>query len=109
MIQFSQTAIKELKRLRAKQLPAQPVVRLALQTGGCADWIYVIQFDSHTQADDVLLEYGDIKVIVAPEILPKLTGTTIDYAEDLMGGNFRFTNPNASQTCGCGISFSTDA
>jgi iron-sulfur cluster assembly protein len=109
MIQLSQTALKELKRLQAKQPSMHATVRLMLQPGTCAAWTYDLQFEGKPQADDTLFEYGDMRVAVSAQALPKLTGLTIDYAEDLMGGSFRFINPNASQTCGCGISFSTAA
>ncbi|MBD0267684.1 MAG: iron-sulfur cluster assembly accessory protein [Cyanobacteria bacterium Co-bin8] len=109
MIQLSQAAIKELKRLQTKQLSLQSVVRLSLQPGTCAAWSYAIQFENKPQADDTFFEQGDVRIVVAHDALSKLTGLTIDYAEDLMGGSFRFVNPNASQTCGCGIAFSTEA
>lgn len=109
MIQISQTALRELKRLQSKQRTLQSVVRLDLQAGGCADWTYVMQFEQQPGPDDTLLEYGEVRVAIASTILSHLDSLTIDYAEDLMGGSFRFVNPNASQTCGCGTSFSTNA
>lgn len=109
MIQLSQAALKELKRLQAKQLPAQPVVRLSIVPGGCAGWRYVLQFDSEPQSTDSCWEYGDVRVVAHQAVLSDVDGITVDYAEDLMGGSFRFINPNAAHTCGCGISFSTSA
>jgi iron-sulfur cluster assembly protein len=84
------------------------LVRLSLQPGGCATWIYAMKFEKQSQPSDALFEYGHFKVAVDPEILPHVTGMTIDYSEDLMGGSFRFVNPHAKQTCGCGHSFSVE-
>lgn len=108
MIQLSQAALKELKRLQAKQLPLQPVVRLSIVPGGCASWRYILQFDNEMQSTDCCWEYGEVRVVVAQTILSDVDEITVDYAEDLMGGSFRFVNPNATHTCGCGISFSTN-
>ncbi|HEY9760898.1 MAG TPA: iron-sulfur cluster assembly accessory protein [Trichocoleus sp.] len=107
MIHISQAALKELKRLQAKQRAIKPLVRLDVQQGGCSQWSYVIKFDTQPHSEDNLVEYGDLRVVISQAAIPTLYGMTIDYAEDLMGGSFRFINPNAVQTCGCGISFST--
>ncbi|HEY9879640.1 MAG TPA: iron-sulfur cluster assembly accessory protein [Leptolyngbyaceae cyanobacterium] len=109
MIHISQAAIKELKRLQAKQRTLNPLIRLGLQEGGCSQWSYVIEFEVQPHSEDTLVEYGDLRVVISQTAISTLNGLTIDYAEDLMGGSFRFVNPNAVQTCGCGISFSTSA
>lgn len=109
MIHISQAALKELKRLRGKQRTIKPLVRLDLKQGGCSQWTYVIGFDTQPRSEDSLIEYADIRIVISQAAIPTLNGITIDYAEDLMGGSFRFINPNAVQTCGCGISFSTSA
>ncbi|WP_008317908.1 HesB/IscA family protein [Leptolyngbya sp. PCC 6406] len=110
MIQFSQSALREIKRLQSRQAFPNGVVRLAIAAGGCAGLQYHLSFDEvqPTAADQTLTVEG-IKVVVGPETLPQCDGMTVDYAEDLMGGNFRFTNPLAKHTCGCGVSFSREA
>lgn len=108
MIHLSQSAIRELKRLEAKDPYGSGVVRLAVLPGGCAGLTYDLQFRQATKATDQILKIDQLKVVIAAEQLASCDGLAIDYSEDLMGGNFRFTNPLAKQTCGCGVSFNVE-
>lgn len=109
MIHLSQTAIRELKRLEARDTHGSGVVRLAISPGGCAGFVYGLEFRQATKADDQVLKFDSLRVVISAAELARCEGLTVDYAEDLMGGNFRFTNPLARQTCGCGISFNLEA
>jgi iron-sulfur cluster assembly accessory protein len=64
-----------------------------------------MEFEQEYQPQDLIYECNGIQVVIAPANLPYIDGLTLDYSEDLMGGGFRFHNPNAIQTCGCGNSF----
>lgn len=108
MIHLSQSAIRELKRLETKDPYGSGVVRIAIAAGGCAGLSYDLRFGQTTQSDDQTLRIDQLKIVIAPEDLARCEGLAIDYSEDLMGGNFRFTNPLAKQTCGCGTSFNLD-
>jgi len=66
---------------------------------------YQMKFDA-CRPGDRLYEVNGLEVVIDADSLPFLEGLTLDYSEDLMGGGFRFHNPNAAQTCGCGNSFS---
>ncbi|NJN58189.1 MAG: iron-sulfur cluster assembly accessory protein [Leptolyngbyaceae cyanobacterium SL_5_9] len=107
MIQLSQAAVVEINRLKAKQRNPQSLFRLEIQPGGCSDLHYVLKFDSSTELTDQVLECKGLSVVVDSHSLNCISGLTVDYSEDLMGGGFRFHNPNATQNCGCGNSFST--
>jgi iron-sulfur cluster assembly protein len=109
MIHLSQSAIRELKRLESKDRYGSGVVRLAVLPGGCSGWVYDLQFRQATKGTDQVLKIDQLKFVVSTEHLASCEGLAIDYSEDLMGGNFRFTNPLAQKTCGCGVSFSLDA
>ncbi len=109
MIHLSQSAIRELKRLETKDPYGSGVVRLVIAPGGCSGLTYDLQFRQATKATDQVLKIDQLKVVIAAEHLASCEGLAIDYSEDLMGGNFRFTNPLAQQTCGCGVSFSLEA
>lgn len=109
MINISKSATREIKRLQSKRLHPEARVRLGVQAGGCAELCYTIDFDEGMNRGDRLYDCGDISVIVDPKSLPYITGLTLDYSEDLMGGGFRFHNPNAVETCGCGNSFRVEA
>ncbi|MGJ3249752.1 MAG: HesB/IscA family protein [Elainellaceae cyanobacterium] len=106
MIQLSKAAIAEVTRLKQKTANSSARFRLSVQPGGCADFHYVLKFSDEVLAGDREINCESIQIIVDTESWDYLRGLTLDYSEDLMGGGFRFYNPNANQTCGCGNSFS---
>lgn len=79
--------------------------RVYVQGGGCSGFQYGFTFDDKRE-DDLIMDAGDLKVVVDPISLPYLQGVTVDYKEDFSGSGFAVTNPNASGSCGCGHSFS---
>jgi iron-sulfur cluster assembly protein len=105
MIHLSSAAIQEIERLKAKQ-PTYILFRLRVKSGGCADLFYDLAFDTTVQSQDQVLELHDIHVVIDSQSLSYINGLLIDYSEDLMGGGFRFHNPQAISTCSCGNSFS---
>ncbi|NJL49193.1 MAG: iron-sulfur cluster assembly accessory protein [Leptolyngbyaceae cyanobacterium SM2_5_2] len=109
MINLRPAAVQELKRLLRAQPGQPPQVRLHLQLGGCLEWTYQLRSADVALESEVMVDCGDLGVLVANPLLPYLQGLTIDFSEDLMGGGFRFVNPQAAQTCGCGNSFSLTA
>ena len=105
MINLSSAAINEIRRLKSKQ-PANILFRLQVKSGGCADWFYDLGFDTTVQPTDQIVEFDDIRLVIDPGSLNYINGLSLDYAEDLMGGGFRFDNPQAISRCSCGNSFS---
>ncbi|MCW6037918.1 iron-sulfur cluster assembly accessory protein [Spirulina subsalsa FACHB-351] len=109
MITLTATAAQEIRRLQATQTPSTPSpplpLRLQVKPGGCASFYYDLSFSS-TQDGDQRYESQGIEICVDPESDRHLQDLRLDYSEDLMGGGFRFHNPNAANTCGCGHSFS---
>jgi len=106
MIQLSQAATKEILRLKSKQSTRDAKFRLSIASTGCLSRSYVMTFDASTQSSDQIITFHDeLQIVVNPADLPYLNGLAIDYSEDMMGGGFRFQNPNATQVCGCGNSF----
>jgi iron-sulfur cluster assembly protein/iron-sulfur cluster insertion protein len=81
-------------------------LRVAVKPGGCSGYSYEMFFDSELMADDVVREFGTVKVVVDPASAELLTGSTLDYSDGLQGAGFNIVNPNATRTCGCGSSFS---
>ncbi len=105
MIEISPTAIQEISRLRQKQAP-NSVVQISLRSGGCLEWLYTLEFTEHVATDGNVIECANgLRVQITKQAQPYLEGLKLDYSEDLMGGSFRFHNPNAAQHCGCGNSF----
>lgn len=108
MIHISKSAADEIRRLQSWQRQLDARVRLGVQAGGCADFYYTVGFDEAVHSSDMVYDCSGIPVVVDVESLNYITGLTIDYSEDLMGGGFRYHNPNAASCCGCGNSFSLE-
>jgi iron-sulfur cluster assembly accessory protein len=81
-------------------------LRVAVKPGGCSGYSYEMFFDSEVMADDVVREFGTVRVVVDAASAELLTGSTLDFSDGLQGAGFHITNPNATRTCGCGSSFS---
>ncbi len=80
-------------------------LRVAVEGGGCSGFQYDIKLDDPTD-DDLVIEKDGAKVLVDSISLPFLSNAVIDFTEELIGARFVIQNPNASSSCGCGISFS---
>ncbi|MGH7229875.1 MAG: HesB/IscA family protein [Nitrospiraceae bacterium] len=105
-ITLSEAAAKEVKRLINVQGMTEGGLRLGVKGGGCSGLSYTINFDDKIGQYDTVYEIDGIKVIVDAKSAIYLQGTQLDFQKDLMGGAFKFVNPNAQKTCGCGESFS---
>lgn len=106
MIQLSASAATEIKRLLKKQRQQNTFFRLQVKPGGCSGLYYNMTFDANTTSGDRVCDCRGISVVVDAQSWSYIGELVIDYSEDLMGGGFRFYNPHASSTCGCGNSFS---
>ncbi|MFB2967822.1 HesB/IscA family protein [Aerosakkonema sp. BLCC-F183] len=106
MINISKAAASEVKRLKSKLKKPNALFRLKINAGGCAGLLYAMEFDDAIAPDDIIYDCNGLQVIIPADNCQYVEGLTLDYSEDLMGGGFRFHNPNATQTCGCGNSFS---
>lgn len=80
-------------------------LRVSVEGGGCSGFQYDIRLDDPAE-DDMVLEKDGMKVLVDTVSLPFLSNAVIDFTEELIGARFVIENPNASSSCGCGISFS---
>jgi iron-sulfur cluster assembly accessory protein len=110
-ILITESAMKQLATL----LPAQgadKVLRVGVRSGGCSGMSYTMDFidTAEIQPDDERYLYEpagapSFTVVSDPKSLLYIYGMQLDFSSALIGGGFNFTNPNASQTCGCGSSF----
>ena len=110
-ILITDTAMQQLARL-CKEQGENQVLRVGVRSGGCSGMSYTMDFvpASETLEDDETYEYeasdgSSFQVICDPKSLLYIYGMQLDFSTALIGGGFNFTNPNASQTCGCGSSF----
>lgn len=81
-------------------------LRISVKGGGCAGLQYNLDIDDKESPYDIRCQFGDLSVAIDIFSLHYLANTTIDYQETLDGAGFKFNNPNARKTCGCGSSFS---
>ena len=94
-----------LKLIQEKNVPAEYALRVGVKGGGCSGLSYILGFDEAKDSDDQWLVDG-IRVIMDKAHGMYLAGMEVDYIEGLANRGFTFNNPNASETCGCGTSFS---
>jgi iron-sulfur cluster assembly accessory protein len=107
VISLTAAAVEQVKRIRADEgLSDAHALRVAVVGGGCSGFSYQLDFDDKPQDGDRVLQYDGVQVRVDPTSAQYLEGVQIDYVTSLSGGGFKFSNPKAKQTCGCGSSFS---
>ena len=105
-ITLSDAAIAKVAELVKQEGNPELALRVAVRPGGCSGYSYEMFFDSEVAGDDIVREFGDVRVVVDPTSAELLTGATLDFSDGLQGAGFHITNPNATRTCGCGSSFS---
>ncbi len=102
---FTGHAISELKKLMAdEQFDHSQVLRVGVKGGGCSGMSYILAFD-HAEPGDEHFSMEGIPCVMKPAHGLYLMGMEIDWGTGLEARGFIFTNPNASNTCGCGSSF----
>ncbi|MCE8017822.1 iron-sulfur cluster assembly accessory protein [Halomonas sp. MCCC 1A17488] len=80
-------------------------LRVSVKPSGCSGYSYVLDFADEAANDDAVFEEHGVTVFVAPEALPMLDGSEVDYVSEGLNRFFRFNNPNVKDQCGCGESF----
>ncbi|MBM4265181.1 MAG: iron-sulfur cluster assembly accessory protein [Deltaproteobacteria bacterium] len=92
--------------LTREKRPDSAGLRLAVVNGGCSGMSYTLGLADAPQENDLVTEVEGVRVFVDGQSLQYLEGLVVDFVESLHGGGFKFLNPNADRTCGCGSSFS---
>ena len=103
MISLTEIAAKKIKTLLLDK--EETGIRAGVQGGGCSGFTYQLKFDNKKDADREIDSHG-VKLYVDPKSYLYLMGTEIDFVDELNQSGFKFVNPNAKRTCGCGESFS---
>lgn len=80
-------------------------LRLGVRKTGCSGWAYAVSIASGFDADDQVFEDKGVKIVVDRESLPYLQGSRVDFTQNGLNRTFQFENPNATDACGCGESF----
>ena len=106
MLTLTDSAAQKVKDLIAVEGDDGLVLRVAVKPGGCSGFSYEMFFDADIATDDLIEQFGDVRVAVDPASAPLLEGASVDYKDGLQGAGFSISNPNATRSCGCGNSFS---
>jgi len=104
-ITLTESAAKRVAWIAARQ-SKPPILRLAVDGGGCAGFTYKFELAERQEGDDAVAETDGVKLVVDPISLDLVRGSAVDFVEDLNGAAFKVLNPNAQSGCGCGSSFS---
>ena len=107
MITLTDNAIQAVGRFISNSDKPTAGLRIEVTDGGCSGLSYGLRLEEQEVQGDTVMDYGDVKVFVAPDSLPKLDGMSIDFVDSLEGSGFKFSNPNAVKSCACGSSFTT--
>jgi iron-sulfur cluster assembly protein len=104
-ISITDKAIAQVKRLIAKDGRQNLFLRLGVKGGGCSGLEYVMKLDTTKKSIDLEQEFEGVQVVCDAKSAVYLRGSIFDYTGNLIGGGFKFDNPNAGKSCGCGTSF----
>ena len=104
-VTLSESAAKRIGAI-LKSDDGKKAMRVSVEGGGCSGFSYKFDLVSDADADDLVLEKGDAKVFIDSLSLVYMSGSEIDFVDNLMGQSFQIKNPNAVASCGCGTSFS---
>ena len=104
-VEITPRAMAQVKRLVAKDGRPDVFLRLGVKGGGCSGLEYVMKLDTERKPIDLETLIDGITIVCDGKSAKLLTGSTFDYTGNLVGGGFKFENPNAARSCGCGTSF----
>jgi len=104
-VQLTERAARRIAEIVAGE-PATPMLRVSVEGGGCSGFQYKFDLVGSGDADDLVIEKSGARVLIDPVSLGFLTGSEIDFVDDLIGAAFKINNPQATASCGCGTSFS---
>lgn len=107
LVTFTPTAVKELKEIQVKEaVTDDKILRVGVKGGGCSGLSYVLEFDDKGDMDE-FMEVDGLQVAMDKRHALYVMGMEVDYQYGLNDRGFIFKNPNAKDSCGCGVSFST--
>jgi iron-sulfur cluster assembly protein len=106
MLTLTDNAIQAIDRfIKGADTPIAGL-RISVQGGGCSGFQYGMSLEESSEMTDTVVTFGEVKVFIDPQSAPMLQGVKLDFVDGLEGSGFKFENPNATNSCGCGNSFS---
>ena len=103
-IQLTESARKRVRSFLTRD--GGKALRLGVRRTGCSGWAYVVDLVDEIGAEDTIFEHSGVTIVVDKKSLPLVDGTRIDFVAEGLNRTFRFSNPNVTDECGCGESFS---
>ncbi|GGF80564.1 heme biosynthesis protein HemY [Rhizobium wenxiniae] len=104
-VTLSDAAAKRITQIVAADA-GKKALRVSVEGGGCSGFSYKFDLADTEEADDIVIENGEAKVLIDSMSLIYMAGSEIDFVDNLLGQSFQIKNPNAVASCGCGTSFS---
>ena len=104
-VTLTEEAAKKVSEFAKAEKKAEAALRIAVKPGGCSGFQYEMFFDDKIEPHDNVFSQHDVKVVVSPQSMKMLNGAKISYVETFKESGFKFENPNAKTSCGCGNSF----
>jgi iron-sulfur cluster assembly protein len=105
LIRITEAAARKLESLLEQKGKPEGALRLAVVGGGCSGLQYVMDLVDGPKERDILVPISKVRLVVDPKSALFVSGSVLDYSEDLQKGGFKVTNPNAVAHCSCGESF----
>jgi len=105
LIRITESAAHKLESLLREKAKPDGALRLAVIGGGCSGLQYVMDLVDGPKERDILVPISNVRLVVDPKSALFVSGSVLDYSEDLQKGGFKVTNPNAVAHCSCGESF----
>ena len=106
MITLTVSTQKAISRfIKGAESPVQGI-RISVTGGGCSGMQYGLVLEESPNSDDTIIDVDGYKLFIDPYSVPLLNGVTVDFLDSMEGSGFKFDNPNATASCGCGNSFS---
>ena len=104
MFDVSKSALKRIVEVSSKN--KKKFFRISIDGGGCQGFSYKFDFDDKISENDKVLDYSEVKILIDSTSIGFINDAKLDFVEDMIGSYFKVSNPKATSTCGCGISFS---
>ena len=99
-LEFTDRAKNQIKKITKSE--EKKYFRIAVQGGGCSGYKYNFSFENNLEKDDILFD----RTIIDKTSLEIISGSTVDFKKEMIGESFTISNPKATSSCGCGLSFS---
>lgn len=103
---LTDVAVEKVREVITREGIKEGGLRVSIVGGGCSGFQYNLSLDESAREDDTIIEQNGVRLLLDPISQQYVYGTVIDYVNGLHGAGFKFVNPNANRTCGCGSSFS---